>query len=239
VLLAEIRSVVYRRSLPLATGNLPVVLSELGPRAGVAGAALARLERRLRQPGAVMTAPFLKLTGGGQDVPRRHRARRRRPRRHRGRGALPARQNGAGKSTLIKVLAGVHRPDAGTIEIDGAEVSFAGPQAAIKAGIATIYQELDLVDDLSVAGTSSSARSRTPPASCAGGGCASRPRRSCTAWSHRHPAHRAVGKLSTAAKQVVSMARALSGEARLIIMDEPSAVLAHDEVANLFRLVAS
>src|SRR4029079_17322652 len=60
-------------------------------------------------------------------------------------------QNGAGKSTLIKVLSGVHRPDAGEITWCGEPVSFASPQAAMRAGIATIYQELDLVDDLSVA----------------------------------------------------------------------------------------
>src|SRR4051794_41412692 len=60
-------------------------------------------------------------------------------------------QNGAGKSTLIKVLAGVHRPDAGSIGWQGGEFRPANPQAAMRAGIATIYQELDLVDDLSVA----------------------------------------------------------------------------------------
>jgi len=60
-------------------------------------------------------------------------------------------QNGAGKSTLIKVMAGVHRPDAGSMVWQGEEVSFASPHAATKAGIATIYQELDLVDDLTVA----------------------------------------------------------------------------------------
>src|SRR6185437_4994383 len=60
-------------------------------------------------------------------------------------------QNGAGKSTLIKVLAGVHRPDSGSVEWLGEPVGFASPQAAMKAGIATIYQELDLVDYLTVA----------------------------------------------------------------------------------------
>jgi ribose transport system ATP-binding protein len=60
-------------------------------------------------------------------------------------------QNGAGKSTLIKVLAGVHQPDSGDIEWLGEPASFAVPQAAMKAGIATIYQELDLVDHLNVA----------------------------------------------------------------------------------------
>src|SRR5690606_23412262 len=60
-------------------------------------------------------------------------------------------QNGAGKSTLIKVLAGAHQPDAGEIVLAGEPVRLAGPTAAMRAGIATIYQELDLVDGLSVA----------------------------------------------------------------------------------------
>ena len=60
-------------------------------------------------------------------------------------------QNGAGKSTLIKVLAGAHRPDAGVITWQGQEVSFPNPVAALRAGIATMYQELDVVDGLTVA----------------------------------------------------------------------------------------
>ena len=66
-------------------------------------------------------------------------------------------QNGAGKSTLIKVLAGAHRPDAGEITFDGRPVSFTSPQAADQAGIATIYQELDLVPAAGMARTTVSA----------------------------------------------------------------------------------
>src|SRR5215203_3841091 len=60
-------------------------------------------------------------------------------------------ENGAGKSTLIKILAGVVRPDTGRIAIDGAPMSFATPGAAIKAGVACMFQELSLLPDLTVA----------------------------------------------------------------------------------------
>ncbi len=60
-------------------------------------------------------------------------------------------QNGAGKSTLIKVLSGAHQPDVGTIELEGRPLTVPNPVAALRAGIATMYQELDVVDGLSVA----------------------------------------------------------------------------------------
>ncbi|MEV0144114.1 MULTISPECIES: sugar ABC transporter ATP-binding protein [unclassified Nonomuraea] len=147
-------------------------------------------------------------------------------------------QNGAGKSTLIKVLAGAHRPDEGTIELNGVPASPAGPVDAIRLGIATIYQELDLVDGLSVAENIFLGHEHTRlgftdrrGADRAAGEVLAR---------LGHPEIRPsieVGRLAPAAKQIVSMARALSREARLIVMDEPSAALAHDEVANLFRII--
>jgi ribose transport system ATP-binding protein len=147
-------------------------------------------------------------------------------------------QNGAGKSTLIKVLAGVHRPDAGSLLWHGQEVAFSGPQAATKAGIATIYQELDLVDDLTVAENIFLGHEQ----SAAGFVRRGRMRAEATAVLRRlgHgdiPVNRKVGRLPAAAKQIVSMGRALSHDAQLLVMDEPSAVLAHDEVANLFRVI--
>ncbi len=147
-------------------------------------------------------------------------------------------QNGAGKSTLIKVLAGAHRPDAGEVVWDGRPVTFASPHAADVAGIATIHQELDLVPGLSVAenvvlGREPSRFGFTRPRD------AERVARELLArLGHPEiPVRRELGRLPAAGQQVVSMARALARDARLIVMDEPSAVLDPEEVRNLFRVV--
>ncbi|WP_430790327.1 sugar ABC transporter ATP-binding protein [Actinoplanes sp. G11-F43] len=147
-------------------------------------------------------------------------------------------QNGAGKSTLIKVLSGVHRPDSGTVEWLGEQVTFANPQAAMKAGIATIYQELDLVEDLTVAENVFLGHEPRRAGFVRRRHAVARTRDILTSLGHGEiPPRRPVHKLQAAGKQVVSMARALSHDARLMIMDEPSAVLAHDEVENLFRII--
>lgn len=147
-------------------------------------------------------------------------------------------QNGAGKSTLIKVLAGVHQPDSGQVEWRGEPATFANPQAAMKAGIATIYQELDLVEDLSVAENAFLGHEYRNFGFVRRGRMARHTRQILSRLGHGEiPPGRMVRSLPAAGKQIVSMARALSHEARLIIMDEPSAVLAHDEVGNLFRII--
>ncbi|MEJ3654644.1 sugar ABC transporter ATP-binding protein [Actinomycetes bacterium KLBMP 9759] len=147
-------------------------------------------------------------------------------------------QNGAGKSTLIKVLAGAHLPDEGEITWSGAPVVFATPQAADAAGIATIYQELDLVPGLSVAenvvlGHEPSRLGFTRPRDAD-----EVARALLRRLGHPEiPPRRELGRLSAAGQQVVSMARALARDARLIVMDEPSAVLDPEEVQNLFRVI--
>ncbi|MEV4121924.1 sugar ABC transporter ATP-binding protein [Micromonospora sp. NPDC049645] len=147
-------------------------------------------------------------------------------------------QNGAGKSTLIKVLAGVHQPDSGQVEWRGEPATFANPQAAMRAGIATIYQELDLVEDLSVAENAFLGHEYRRFGFVRRGRMARHTRQILGRLGHGEiPPGRMVRSLPAAGKQIVSMARALSHEARLIIMDEPSAVLAHDEVGNLFRII--
>ena len=147
-------------------------------------------------------------------------------------------QNGAGKSTLIKVLAGVHQPDEGTIAWNGEDLTLAHPQAAMDHGIATIYQELDLVEGLTVAENVFLGQER----SRFGFSQRSVARAETAALLKRlgHPEispSTEVGQLSAAGKQIVSMARALSRDARLIVMDEPSAVLDGGEVERLFDVI--
>ncbi|MFI9615034.1 sugar ABC transporter ATP-binding protein [Streptomyces sp. NPDC052023] len=148
-------------------------------------------------------------------------------------------QNGAGKSTLIKVLAGAHQPDTGTIRWRGEDVTLRSPIAAMRLGIATIYQELDLVEHLSVAENVHLGHEPT----AAGFVVRRRTAGASTAQLLKRLGHpeidpaRLVGELPAAQQQIVSMARALSHDVRLIVMDEPSAALDPDEVDNLFRIV--
>ena len=149
-------------------------------------------------------------------------------------------QNGAGKSTLIKVLAGAHRPDEGEIRWQGEPVTLGTPQTAITRGISTIYQELDLVAGLTVAENIFLGHERSR------GGLLRRgeTRRAAGALldrlGHRElRVDREVGTLSAAGQQIVSMARALSHDTKLIIMDEPSAALDQQEVGSLFEVIRS
>ncbi|HEY0691255.1 MAG TPA: sugar ABC transporter ATP-binding protein [Kribbella sp.] len=147
-------------------------------------------------------------------------------------------QNGAGKSTLIRVLTGAHQPDAGTIQVDGDEVSLNSPADAMRLGIAAIYQELDLVSDLTVAENVFLGHEPARFGLTRRHEAISQARTLLQGLGHGEiPPGRTVGLLSAAGQQVVSMARALSREAQLIVMDEPSAVLDGEEVTNLFRVI--
>jgi ribose transport system ATP-binding protein len=147
-------------------------------------------------------------------------------------------ENGAGKSTLMKIIAGVHRPDAGTVELDGAGVSFPTPLDAQRAGVATVFQEFNLLPDRSVAENVYLGREPLRR------GTVDRRRlhadttrllddlglTGITSWMR-------VGSLSVAQQQVVEIVKAVSFDARIISMDEPTAALAGQEVALLYELV--
>ncbi|MCR2763085.1 sugar ABC transporter ATP-binding protein [Microbacterium sp. zg.B48] len=147
-------------------------------------------------------------------------------------------QNGAGKSTLIKTLAGVHRPDEGTIGWLGEPVEIATPEAALELGIATMYQELDVVDGLTIAENIFLGHELARGGFTKRSEAARQTRELLRRLGHANLSpHTEVGRLSAANKQIVSMARALSHDIKLMIMDEPSAVLDTQEVKNLFSVV--
>jgi ribose transport system ATP-binding protein len=146
--------------------------------------------------------------------------------------------NGAGKSTLIKCVSGAVEPTEGEILFDGEALPTGEPSAPLARGIATIYQELDLVEDLSVA--ESVFLGHEPRR----GPLLDREamRRETAALLERldHPGispGARVRALRAAAQQVVSIARALSRRVRLLIMDEPSAILDDNEIETLFGVV--
>ncbi len=147
-------------------------------------------------------------------------------------------QNGAGKSTLIKVLSASYLPDEGEILWEGEPVSLSTPQAAMQIGISTIYQELDLVPELSVAENIFLGHELTTAGFSQRAETKRRARELLARLGHPEiPVARSVGRLSPAAQQIVTMARALSQDTRILVLDEPSAVLDQGEVDNLFRVI--
>jgi ribose transport system ATP-binding protein len=146
--------------------------------------------------------------------------------------------NGAGKSTLIKCVAGAVEPTAGEILFAGEPLPAGDPAGSLKRGVATIYQELDLVEDLTVAESIFLAHEprRGPLLD------REKMRRESAALLARL-GHEAISPrtkiraLRPAAQQIVSIARALSGDVRLLIMDEPSAILDEAEIETLFGVV--
>jgi ribose transport system ATP-binding protein len=147
-------------------------------------------------------------------------------------------QNGAGKSTLIKVLSASYQPDEGEILWEGEPVALTTPQAAMRLGISTIYQELDLVPDLSVAENIFLGHELSSVGFLQRGTANRRAKELLSRLGHPEiSVTRSVGRLSPAAQQIVSMARALSHDTRLLVLDEPSAVLDQGEVDNLFRVI--
>jgi ribose transport system ATP-binding protein len=147
-------------------------------------------------------------------------------------------QNGAGKSTLIKCVSGLVEPTSGTIKFLGEEFAAGKPSKALSAGVATIYQELDIVPDLTVAANIFLGHEQT-----IGPLLDRRAMRRAAADLLRRLGHgdldpeARVADLRPAGKQLVSMARALSRNVRLLIMDEPSAILDPPEVEALFGVV--
>ena len=148
-------------------------------------------------------------------------------------------ENGAGKSTLMKVLGGDYRPDGGEIFVDGSARRFASPREAEAAGVRVIYQELAYAPDLSVAENVLMGRL---------------PRRGWSVdWNETYrragevlaqlkadiDPRQSVGELSVGQQQLVEIAKALSANARILVMDEPTAALTSREVHLLFETIGN
>lgn len=148
-------------------------------------------------------------------------------------------ENGAGKSTLIKIVSGVYQADQGTVSLDGKQVSFESPQAAHAAGIATIYQELLLFPELSVAENIFMGHAPRGRFGALKWGAMRREAKALLASLDIHDLDPddIVGALSVGNRQRVEIAKALSQDARILIMDEPTAALTEHDVERLFGIV--
>jgi ribose transport system ATP-binding protein len=147
-------------------------------------------------------------------------------------------ENGAGKSTLMKLLLGVHAPDEGTIELDGVPVRFASPQAAQAHGIAMIFQEFSLVPTLTVAQNVFLGREARGRGGLIDDRATERRARALfEELAIDLDVRRPVAELPTAYWQLAEIAKALSQDARVLVMDEPTSSLARAETEILFGLI--
>ena len=147
-------------------------------------------------------------------------------------------ENGAGKSTLVKILTGIYQPDAGSMLVDGQPLKLATPNDAVRSGITAIHQETVLFDDLSVAENifiGHAPRNRFGLVDWA------TMNRSATQLLERIGAPikptTLLRELGIANKHLVAIARALSVDARVVVMDEPTAALSYKEIEELYELV--
>lgn len=147
-------------------------------------------------------------------------------------------ENGAGKSTLIKILAGVHTDYRGTINLDDKPIRFDSPASATRAGVSVIYQEMSLIGSMSIADNLFLGRERSVAAWL----LRARQRQLATAALQTLgldiDVNSHVDEFPIAVRQLIEIAKAVSLEARVLVMDEPTSALADAEVDRLFALIA-
>jgi ABC-type sugar transport system ATPase subunit len=148
-------------------------------------------------------------------------------------------ENGAGKSTLGKIIAGAIQPDAGRVLIEGTEVSLRSPREALACGIAAMAQELLVVGRLSVAENVFLGAEPSRGSWIRRGTLKSRYEQLAAQTGFSLPADRPVGGMRIAEQQQVEIMRALARDARLIVMDEPSAALSGRDVERLHEIIRS
>ncbi len=146
-------------------------------------------------------------------------------------------ENGAGKSTLIKVLTGVHAPDAGEFRLEGRPIFPRAPREAEEVGISTVYQEVNLVPSLSVAENITLGRQPGRAGILNWRAIRRRAEVALARLEMTCDVDAELGSLSVAHQQMVAIARALDTQAKLLILDEPTASLDEREVAELFKVM--
>lgn len=146
-------------------------------------------------------------------------------------------ENGAGKSTLMKILAGIEKPDSGHLLWEGAPIQLAGPAEALQLGIALIHQELNLAENLSIAQNIWLGREPHRWGILRDPSLLRQTDRLIQQLGLTLPATTPVGQLSIAQRQLVEIAKAVSANARLLIMDEPTSSLTVSETERLFQTI--
>ena len=149
-------------------------------------------------------------------------------------------ENGAGKSTLVKTLTGIYQADAGSMQLGGQSVSFSSPQDAMDAGITAVHQETMMFEELTVAENIYIGRQPQTgfPARIDWQRMAAEAEKIFARLEVQLPVLAKVKELSVAQRHFVEIARALSQEARVVIMDEPTASLSQREIHELYRIIA-
>ena len=146
-------------------------------------------------------------------------------------------ENGAGKSTLIKIITGVHRPDAGGIKLDGAAVSFGSPRDALAAGISAVHQERNLIPRFSVGENILLEHLPLKNGLVDYAAINKRSREALDLLDPNIQTRAEVSGLSVAQMQLVEIAKALSLNARVLLLDEPTASITDHEAAALFAVL--
>jgi ribose transport system ATP-binding protein len=146
-------------------------------------------------------------------------------------------ENGAGKSTLVKIITGVYRPDAGRLLLDGAPVAFSAPRDALKAGVSAVHQERNLIPRFSVGENILLERPPTRQGLVDYAAVHREARRYLDLIDRSIDSRAEVRTLSVAQMQIVEIAKALSLEAKILILDEPTASITEHETAALFKLL--
>ena len=149
-------------------------------------------------------------------------------------------ENGAGKSTLMKILTGVYTKDAGTVLVDGKEVNYKNPQEAEKAGIVFIYQELNVMFDLTVEENLFMGKEiHGKLGICDRKAMQKKAREALNTLGVDISPKTVMSELSVGQQQMVEICKALMADAKVIIMDEPTAALTQSETVALFKVIES